>query len=122
MTKVRFSALFLSALLLPLASFAASKTQKDVTFDTPVTVATTQLQPGTYKLQWDGSGPNTQVNFIQHKKVVATVQAQVAIGPSPYDGAIAVHQTSAGANQLDEVDFKNFVLKFGQSGATQGGE
>jgi hypothetical protein len=42
-----------------------------------VTVEGKQLSPGTYRLEWDGTGPDVRVNILRGKEMVATVPAHL---------------------------------------------
>ena len=70
-----------SALLLGLALLgatgASAATKGSLKLDVPVTVNGTQLAKGEYKVEWEGSGPNVELNIIRSKSVVATVPARV---------------------------------------------
>src|ERR1700726_2443209 len=48
---------------LPLAANAASQNSAHVVLDSNVTVGTTELPKGTYKVVWTGTDPNVQVTF-----------------------------------------------------------
>ena len=57
------------ALLLASSAFAATK--GELTLLNPATVNGTNLKAGDYKLQWDGTGTDVQVTFLQGKTVIA---------------------------------------------------
>jgi len=63
------------ALLLASSAFAATK--GNLTLLSPATINGTQLKPGDYKLEWDGSGPSVDVSIMQGKKVIAKVPAKL---------------------------------------------
>jgi len=48
---------------LPLAANAASQNSAHFVLDSSVTVGTTELPKGTYKIAWTGTDPNVQVTF-----------------------------------------------------------
>jgi hypothetical protein len=122
MKKVELLVLSIALLALPLTAVASTKTEKKITLNELVSVASTQLKPGTYKMEWNGDGPNIEVSFIQNNKVVATTPAQIVKETTAYEGgAVTTHKTSSGSIRLDEVDFKNAALKFGGSHTSQGG-
>jgi len=74
MKYVRYVALLsVLAVLSPLGAFARDKNQRSVDIPDAVQVGGTQLEPGHYKLQIQGSGPDVQVTFLQNGKTVATV-------------------------------------------------
>ena len=115
------------ALLLATGAFAASKGSLQV--QDPVTVSGKQLSAGDYQLQWEGSGPNVEVNILRGKKVVATVPARlVDINQSPSSNASIVRKNADGSRTLTEVRFsgKKYALAIGEdtakaetSGSTQ---
>lgn len=106
---------FLAGLLitLPLLSFAA--TRKSINVDQPVAIGSTVLQPGDYKVQWDGAGPTVQVTFLKGNKTIATAPATLKAGATGYDFALDLGSESGGAKQLRAIDFKNVALVFDQS-------
>jgi len=104
--------------LLPVASFAA-KNSKQVTFDSVTKIGTTDVQPGTYKVEWNGAGPEVKVDFLQNKKLVASTSAKLVNGAGEFDSAIQTRRVNADSVVLDELDYKNFQLVFPDSGAQQ---
>ena len=66
MTKRVLAFTFILASL-PFAANAASKNTARVVIDDPVTVGTTDVPSGTYKLVWTGTDPNVQVTFTNGK-------------------------------------------------------
>src|SRR5271167_2297492 len=48
---------------LPFAANAASKNSAHVVLDNSVTVGTTEVPKGNYKVAWTGTDPNVQVTF-----------------------------------------------------------
>jgi hypothetical protein len=111
------------ALLLASSAFAASKA--NLVLNNPTNLNGTKLKPGEYKLQWDGTGPEVQVSFLQGKKVVAKAPAKVVdlSAPSQNDAAV-VTKNDDGTTNLSSVRFqgKKFALDLGQaSGGMQAG-
>lgn len=111
------------AVLLASSAFAAEKAT--LTLLSPASVSGAQLKPGEYKLTWDGSGPNVEVNILQGKKVIATVPAKVvSLGaPAPNNAAI-VEKKDDGSSTLAGARFagKKFGLELQQSAdGMQGG-
>ena len=68
---------------LSLSAFAKDKNETRITLSHSVQVGMTQLKPGDYKLQWDGSGSKVQVKFLKGKDVVATVPAKLEQAKNP---------------------------------------
>jgi hypothetical protein len=104
------------ALLLTSSAFAATKA--NLTLNNPTTVNGTKLKAGEYKLEWDGTGPNVQVNVLQGKKVVVTVPAKVVDLPTPsQNDAAVINHNDDGTTSLAGARFqgKKFALEVGQS-------
>lgn len=104
-------ALFLLAL--PVASFAA-KNSKEITFDKTTKVGNTELQPGTYRVAWSGTGPQVEVDFSHNRKSVASTTAKLVNASSQYDSAIRVRSEGSDSAVLEELDFKHLQLVFSQ--------
>jgi len=115
------------ALLLATSAFASNKGSMNVQEN--LTVSGKRLSAGDYQLQWEGSGPNVEVNILRGKKVVATVPARlVDINQSPSSNASIVRKNADGSRTLTEVRFsgKKYALAIGEdtakaetSGSTQ---
>ena len=66
------------ALLLAAGSFAGGEANKaTLRLQEKVTVEGKQLTPGTYRLEWDGTGPDVRVNILRGRETVATVPAHL---------------------------------------------
>jgi hypothetical protein len=104
------------AVLFPLSMFARDKNQHSVDIPATVQVGGTQLKPGNYKVEWQGTGPDIQVTFLRDGKTVATVPATLKTN----DGQVTQDQivTDTANNTLSEIDFRrdNQALVFQQSG------
>ena len=104
------------AVLSPLSMFARDKNQHSVDIPATVQVGGTQLKPGNYKVEWQGTGPDIQVTFLRDGKTVATVPATLKTN----DGQVAQDQivTDSANNTLSEIDFRRDkeALVFQQSG------
>jgi hypothetical protein len=59
------------------AALAGDINKASITTQEKLTVEGKTLNPGHYRVEWDGSGPNVQVKLIQGKDTVATFQAHV---------------------------------------------
>jgi hypothetical protein len=107
------------ALLLASSAFAATKHNLQLT--DPVTINGTTLKAGDYKLEWEGSGPNVELNILQGKNVVAKVPAHVVELQSPASNDAAVTRTNdSGPNSLTGVRFegKKFALDLSDASAS----
>ncbi len=104
------------ALLLASSAFAATKGSLQISH--PVTVNGTQLKPGDYKVEWDGSGPNVDVSILQGKNVIAKTQAHVVdLSAAPDSNAAVIRTNSDGSSSLSGVRFggKKTALEFGEA-------
>lgn len=104
-------------LSVPLVSLAATKNSKHIDIASPAMVANQQLKPGTYKVEWNGNGPNVQVEFLRNNKEVASAPARVVRESSASSfaqngPALEMHENANNASVLDEIDFKNMALNF----------
>lgn len=92
-----------------------ANTKKGITLGTVATVGNTTLQPGDYKVEWQGTGSNVNVNIMQGKKVVASAPATVQNKQSA-NNAILMKNEGNGAEAIMEIDFHDVALVF-QPGA-----
>lgn len=70
--------LFGVALLCSAGAFAGDNANRGtLRLDDKVTVAGTALNPGEYKLEWSGNGPDVQVKVLKGRDTVATFPAHV---------------------------------------------
>lgn len=118
-SSTRSLALFLLLFMLPAASFAASNS-KEITFDKTTKVGTTELEPGTYKVAWKGTGPTVDVDFSKNNKVVASTTAKLGSNRSGYDSAVQVRTVNSDSAILETIDFKNAELVFPTEDAPSG--
>jgi hypothetical protein len=78
MKKSRISiALFGAALLFCSGAFAKDNNKGTLNLSESVNVEGKTLNPGTYKLEWSGSGSDVQVNVLHGKDTVATFPAHL---------------------------------------------
>ena len=101
-----------------LASSAFAGTKANLTLQSTVTVNGTTIKPGDYKLEWEGSGPDVQVNIMQGRTVLAKLPAKVVdLGsPASYNAAI-VRKNTDGTATLAGARFqgKKFALEVSES-------
>ena len=110
-------ALFLG---MSVSAMAGSKDGGSASFELPqkASIAGTELKPGNYKLEWQGTGSDVHVQFKQGKNVVATSNAKVVELPSKDRFTAAVLNTNPnGTPALAEARMagKNFKLVFGNA-------
>jgi hypothetical protein len=105
------------AVLLASSAFAATKANLHLNDST--TVNGVKLKPGDYKLEWDGTGPDVQVNIMQGKTVLAKAPAKVVDLQSPaQNNAAVVIKNNDGTTALSGARFegKKFALEIGDNG------
>jgi hypothetical protein len=110
-----------SALFIASSAFAAAKAT--IQLHNVTTINGTQLKPGEYKLQWDGSGPNVEVSILQGKNVVTKVQAKlVDLDYKPANDAAVTKKNDDGSVSLTGVRFegRKQALQIGDSGDGMG--
>ncbi len=114
MTNRALALTFILAVL-PLAANAASKNSANVVIDNDVTVGTTELPKGTYKVVWTGTEPNVQVTF-SHGNWTKTVPAHIVEGRNQ----IEAEMTDDKGNKtfLTALEFHNATLQFGDGAHT----
>ena len=99
-------------MVFPLASMASSKTSKEqkkkVAVEDQVELAGKTLKPGTYQVEWQGSGPIVEVNFMQSGKTVLTAPAKIAQlhQKAPYDAVVESTQKN-GVKTISEIEWNN---------------
>jgi len=115
MTKRALAFTFILAFL-PFAANAAQNSGH-VVLDSNVTVGTTELPKGTYKVVWTGTEPNVQVTFI-NGGWTKTVPAHIVEGRNNLEAEL----TNIKDNKtfLTGLEFHNATLQFGDS--THAGE
>ncbi|HXZ79096.1 MAG TPA: hypothetical protein VEG30_04145 [Terriglobales bacterium] len=103
-------------------SMAAGKNSASVNIPNTAKVGDTQLKPGDYKVEWDGTGPDVQVSFLQGKNTVATAPAKLVQQSNPYYGAIETTGNDDSSRVINAIDLKNRSLVFTQAAAPSGGQ
>ena len=101
--QVAFVSLFLVAPLF------AAKTST-VTISQAVTVGTTQIAPGDYKVSWQGTGPAVKVSLAKSGSAPIVVDAKLVEGQKG-NGSVLV-ATENGVRVLQEIDLSNATLIF----------
>ena len=112
-SKMMSSLVLTLAVLLSTVAFAGNK-PGSLSLGDAAQINGKTLPAGNYRVQWEGSGPAVQVQFLKGKKVVATAPARVEQLPDkPAQGA-AVIETAGGGRNLVEARFagKNYKLVF----------
>ena len=101
------------AVLLAASAFASNKGSLQVR--EAIEVNGQQLAPGEYQVNWDGTGTNVEVSFMQGKKEVAKTTAKVVALDKAYDYDAAIVDHASGKASVSEVRFagKKYALAIG---------
>jgi hypothetical protein len=93
----------------PLAANAASQNSAHIELDSNVTVGTTELPKGNYKVVWTGTDPNVQVTFT-NGTWTKTVPAHIVEGRND----IEAQMTDVKDNKkfLTALELRNATLQF----------
>ena len=114
----------LASLLLAATAFAAPASKGTLKLFQPVTVQGKELAPGKYTVEWNGEGPNVQLNIADGKNGVTAVPARVVpISAKNRTSGYASARQQDGRSELTNVFFegKAYELQIGES-ASQGGQ
>ena len=110
MKASKFTLGTMALVLLSLSAWASDRMKANIQIYKIVNLGSTQLAPGEYQLTWTGTGTNAEAIFLQGKKVIATVPAQVTQERSGYGGPAL--QTDSVSNTLKGVELPNVSLSF----------
>ena len=120
MKQIKYAALLsVLALLSSVFALARDKNQHSVEIPSAVQVGGEHLQPGNYKVEWQGAGPEIKVNFVRDGKTVATVPGTLKTNDAQVtQDEIVTDTTRADIQTLTEIDFgrNKEALVFEQSG------
>lgn len=70
------SILFAGSLVLCATAFAAKTNKKTMHLYEKAKLEGKVLNPGDYKVEWNGAGPNVELNIVQGRDTLATVPAE----------------------------------------------
>ncbi len=107
-------------LLFAAGAFAQEKGSLALTEN--ITVQGKVLTPGSYKLEWEGKGPNVQLNIIRDNATVATVPATIVTSGTPNSGNGYGARKEADGSKVLEAYYpqgKKFSLDLTQSQAAK---
>jgi hypothetical protein len=120
MKYVRYTALLsMLALMSSVSALARDKNQHSLEISDSVQVGGTVLKPGNYKVEWQGTGPDIQVNFVRDGKTVATVPGTLKTNDAQVaQDQIVTNATNTESKTLEEIDFAHDkeALVFEQTG------
>jgi len=113
--------LFGSALLLSSAALAGENNKGKLALTNKIVVDGQSIEPGNYRVEWDGSGPAVQVKLLQGNQTVATLPAHLTeqANRNPED-AYATTTEPDGSRALTAIypGGKRLALEFDQSAAS----
>jgi len=111
---------FGAALLLASGVVAGETNKTNVNLADKVTVEGKTIEPGQYKVEWSGNGPNVQVTVAKGKQQVASFSAKLTEQATP-NSATAYSTASAadGSKSLTAiyVGGKKYILEVEQANA-----
>jgi uncharacterized protein with FMN-binding domain len=88
------------------SAYAARNNAHSVEISDAVQIGTTELKPGNYKVEWQGTGPAVQVSLQQNGKTVVTAPGTLKTNDDQVtQDAIVTEATGAGTSTLKEIDF-----------------
>ena len=106
----------LGVALLAIGAFAAEKGSLDIA--SAITVQGKTLAPGTYKVEWNGEGPNVQVSISKGKETIVVPATVVPSSSVNAVDAYAEHTLADGSKTLQAIypHGKKFELDIRETG------
>ena len=118
---MKFSKFLVLGLALLLATSAFAGTKASLQLQSSVNINGATLKPGEYKLQWDGTGPDVEVSFVQGKTVVAKAPARlVDLNAPAHESAAVVRTNGDGSGSLISARFEGKKYSLDLDGASAG--
>ena len=108
--------------LLLFAAGAVAQEKGSLTLKENLTVQGKVLAPGSYKLEWEGKGPNVQLTIISGNETVATVPATIVAGTTSNSGNGYGARKEADGSKVLETYYplgRKFSLELSQSQAAK---
>jgi hypothetical protein len=127
-SRIFRSLLLAQTLLIATSALAANDNKGALKVSEPVTVNGTKLAIGDYKVNWEGTGADVEVNISKSNKVVATLPGHlVELDRPAHDSSYTTDKDENGSASLIEIHFqgKKYKLEVGKEVAaaesTKGG-
>lgn len=100
------SMLFAGSLLLCATAFAAKPNKKTLHLYEKADLEGKVLNPGDYKVEWSGSGPDVELNIVQGRDTLATVPVRVVAENTSHehDGYV-LRPAKNGGKSIEEIFF-----------------
>jgi hypothetical protein len=99
-------------MFIPSGVFAKDKTEHkakaehNVKLYQPVEVGSSQLQPGTYKVEWNGTGNAVPITFTQDGKTVLTTRGDIVEQNKPAAAdEVLMRKTNTNQERVEELIF-----------------
>jgi hypothetical protein len=87
---------------------AARDNARSVEIFDVVQIGTTELKPGHYKVEWQGTGPAVEVSFLRNGKTVVTAPGTLKTNDDQVtQDSILTQATGTGSSTLKEIDFRH---------------
>lgn len=121
MSRIAMS-VFGAALMVSASAFAKDSNKGTLRLDDKVTVDGTPLDPGNYKVEWNGSGPDVQVTLFRGSQTVATFPAHLTEQATANNAdAYGSSNQPNGGKTLTAIYFggKHYVLEVQPTAANQ---
>lgn len=122
----KYLALIAAFCLITTAGLFADSKSKDsgkLNLSNSVQVGSTEVAPGDYKVEWNGTGDNVQVNILKGKNVVATTEGKlVELSKKAENNSVTIRNLDNNTRAILEIQFDNRTqsLVFNQDGMTGG--
>jgi len=100
-------------------AFAKDSNRRSVTITDPVQIGSSQLKPGHYQMEWQGTGPAVQVSFMRDGKTVATAPATLQTNDAQVtQDDLILDKSNTKVRNLKEIDFahQKEAFVFAQNG------
>ena len=123
-SRILFSVAFASVLLAS-GALAGTANKGTLKLFVPVTVQGKQLAPGNYKVEWNGEGPNVQLNIADGKNTVTAIPARIVpVNAKNQSSGYSSEKQPDGQEALKNVFFegKTYQLQIAEQSASQGGQ
>lgn len=120
MKASRLSAvLFIAALSLPVAALAGAVTKESLHLFETVQVQGKTLSPGDYRVEWNGSGPNVNLDIVKGRDTVATIPAKIVTKSTKSEQDGYTLKNNHGNQELMSIFFngKDFSVQIPETGS-----
>ncbi len=115
---MKYTAIVALMLMTPAALLAAPKNSKNVTFSETLTINGTQVPPGEYRVEWQGTGTSVEASILRAGKVLVSSPATIVIGKTNLDDAFEATDGANNSHILNAIDWSNLSLHFDQGNAS----